>query len=89
MDIVAGKNGSFFVVTDIIDTDTSKKLANISFDEFGRYNAWPTMKKISHRSEAEYVEKNGLKLEILQKFDRFREAVDYKATQDLLFFISR
>lgn len=87
MDIVAGKNGSFFVVTDMIDTDTSKKLANISFDEFGRYNAWPTMKKISHMSEAEYVEKNGLKLEILQKFDRFREAVDYKATQDLLFFI--
>jgi len=87
MDVVAGKNGSFFVVTDNIDTDTSKKLADISFDEFGRYNAWSTMKKIARINSAEYAAKKSLRLDILEKFDRFAEAVDYKATQDLLYFI--
>lgn len=88
MEIVAGKHGSFFVVTDKTDTDTLKKLADISFDEFGRYNAWATMKKISHLSDVDYANKNGLNIEILKKFDRFAEAVDYKATQDLMFFIA-
>lgn len=87
MDVVAGKNGSFFVVTGNIDTDTSKKLADISFDEFARYNAWSTMKKIARISSAEYAEKKSLRLDILEKFDRFAEAVDYKATQDLMYFI--
>lgn len=87
MDVVTGKNGSFFVVTNNIDTDTTKKLADISFDEFDRYNAWSTMKKIARINSAEYAAKKSLRLDILEKFDRFAEAVDYKATQNLLYFI--
>ncbi|MBR1649333.1 MAG: hypothetical protein IJ689_07045 [Alphaproteobacteria bacterium] len=87
MDIIAGKNGSFFVVNGNIDTDTVRKLSGISFEEFSRYNAWETMKKISHLSMAEYAAKNALRPDILEKFDRFSDAVDYKATQDLMFFI--
>ena len=87
MEIIAGKNGSFFVVTTNVDTDTLRKLADISFEEFGCYNAWQTMKRISGMGSAEYARKNGLRLDILEKFDRFADAVDIKATQDLMFFI--
>ena len=87
MEIIAGKNGSFFVITRNVDTDTVRKLAGISFDEFGRYNAWATMKRIAKMSSEEYAAKNYLRHDILEKFDRFADAVDLKATQDLMFFI--
>ena len=87
MDVIAGKNGSFFVTTRDVDTDTVRKLSKISFDEFGRYNAWATMKRIAKMSSAEYAAKNSLRRDVLEKFDRFADAVDLKATQDLMFFI--
>ena len=47
MDIVAGKNGSFFAVKGYVGEDIKSSLANITFADYGRYNADETMKKIS------------------------------------------
>ena len=87
MDVVAGKNGSFFVVKRDVDAETAFKLADISFDEFCRYNAWSTMKKISKLNGQQYAAQNSLKFHTLENFDRLAAAVDFKATQELVFFI--
>ena len=36
MDIVAGKNGSFFVVKGYVSEDIKSSLANITFADYGR-----------------------------------------------------
>ena len=87
MDIIAGKNGSFFVITRNIDEETSAKLAEMSFDEFCRCNAWSVMKRVSKLSSLEYAAQNSLDIEILEDFGKLSKAVDLKATQDLEFFI--
>ena len=87
MDVIAGKAGSFFVVTGNVDRATVGKLAKISFDEFSRYNAWSTMKRFSKQTDWEYASQNSLDIEILNNFASFTKFVDLKATQDLAFFI--
>ncbi len=87
MDVVAGKNGSFFVVKREVDAWTAAKLAEISFDEFCRYNAWSTMKKISKLNGQQYAAQNSLQFYTLENFERIAADVDFKATQDLVFFI--
>ena len=47
MDVVAGKGGNFFVVTGRVNNVILGMLSEISYDEFARYNAYSTMKKIS------------------------------------------
>ncbi len=87
MDVVAGKGGNFFVVTGRVNNVILNMLSEISYDEFGRYNAYSTMKKISRQSCAEYAAKNGLRERILENFSRLEEVIDYHATQDLMYFI--
>lgn len=87
MDVVAGKGGNFFVVTGRVNNVILGMLSEISYDEFARYNAYSTMKKISRQSCAEYAAKNGLHERILENFFRLEEVIDYHATQDLMYFI--
>ncbi len=87
MDVVAGKGGNFFVVTGHINNVILNMLSKISYDEFVKYNAYSTMKKISRQSCAEYAAKNGLHERILENFSRLEEVIDYHATQDLMYFI--
>ena len=87
MDVIAGKNGSFFVVMGNIEANVAKTLASISFDQFSRYNAWSTMKKVSKLTDWEYAAQNSLDLNVLNDFSRYAKCVDWKATQDLAFFI--
>lgn len=87
MDVVAGKGGNFFVVTGRVNNVILGMLSEISYDEFARYNAYSTMKKISRQSCAEYADKNGLHERILENFFRLEEVIDYHATQDLMYFI--
>lgn len=87
MDVVAGKNGSFFVVKKKIGNTILNMLSDISYDEYGRYHAYATLKKISKDSCAEYARKNGLLVGILENFALLEEVVDFRATQDIMFFI--
>lgn len=87
MDIVAGKNGSFFVVKGYVSEDIKLLLAQLTFADYGRCNAYETMKKISRFTIEQYAEKNSLDINVLKKFGILDEVVDYKATQELMFFI--
>ena len=87
MDVVAGKGGNFFVVTGRVNNVILSMLSEISYDEFVRYNAYSTMKKISRQSCAEYAAQNGLRERVLENFSRLEEVIDYHATQDLMYFI--
>jgi len=87
MDVVAGKNGSFFVVRKKVSNTVLGMLSDISYEDYSRYYAYSTLKKISNESCAEYAAKNNLKVGILEYFSMVEEAVDFRATQDLMFFI--
>lgn len=87
MDVVAGKGGNFFVVNGSVSNTILNMLSEISYEEFGKYNAYSTMKKISRQSPAEYAAKNGLRQNIVENFSRLEEVIDYHATQDLMYFI--
>lgn len=87
MDVVAGKGGNFFVVTGRVNNVVLSMLSEISYEELSKYNAYSTMRKISHLSCAEYAAKNGLNQRILENFSRLEEVIDYHATQDLMYFI--
>ncbi len=87
MDVVAGKGGNFFVVTGRVNNVILSMLAEISYDELSKYNAYSTMKKISRLSCADYAAQNGLNQRILENFSRLEEVIDYHATQDLMYFI--
>ena len=87
MDVVAGKGGNFFVVNGHVSNTIRNMLLEISAEEFNKYNAYSTMKKISRLSCEEYAAKNGLRKEILENFPRLEEVINYHATQDLMFFI--
>ena len=87
MDVVAGKGGNFFVVNGQVSNTIRNMLLEISAEEFNKYNAYSTMKKISRLSCEEYAAKNGLRKEILENFPRLEEVINYHATQDLMFFI--
>ena len=86
MDVVAGKGGNFFVVTGRVNNVILGMLSEISYDEFARYNAYSTMKKISRQSCAEYAAKNGLHERILENFFRLEEVIDYHATGSDVFY---
>ena len=87
MDVVAGKGGNFFVVNRQVNNTIRNMLLKISADDFGKYNAYSTMKKISRLSCAEYAAQNGLHEDILENFSKLEEVIDAHATQDLMFFI--
>ena len=87
MDVVAGKGGNFFVVNGQVSNTVRSMLLEISAEEFSKYNAYSTMKKISRLTCEEYAAKNGLRKEILENFSRLEEVIDSHATQDLMFFI--
>ena len=87
MDVVAGKGGNFFVVNRQVNNTIRNMLLKISADDFGKYNAYSTMKKISRLSCAEYAAQNGLHEDILENFSKLEEVIDTHATQDLMFFI--
>ncbi len=87
MDVVAGKGGNFFVVNGRVSNTIRNMLLEISAEEYNKYNAYSTMKKISRLSCAEYAAKNGLNTTILENFYRLEEVIDSHATQDLMYFI--
>lgn len=87
MDVVAGKGGNFFVVNGRVSNTIRSMLLEISAEEYNKYNAYSTMKKISRLSCAEYAAKNGLNTNILENFYRLEEVIDSHATQDLMYFI--
>lgn len=88
MDVVVGKSGSFFVVKNGVKEDIIRTLAGISFEEFAKYNAYSTMKKLSKLNSEEYAVQHGLRQEILDNFSVYDAAVDFRITQDLMYFIS-
>ena len=87
MDVVAGKNGSFFVVRRKIGNTVINMLSDVSYDEYGRYHAYSTLKKISKDSCADYARKNGLHAGILENFSFIEDVVDFRATQDVMYFV--
>ncbi len=87
MDVVAGKGGNFFVVNGHVNNMIRSMLLEISAEEYNKYNAYLTMKKISRLNCAEYATQNRLNVNILENFYRLEEIVDSHATQDLRDFI--
>lgn len=87
MKVVAGRAGSFFVVKMSTDDNIIQMLSELTFEEFIKYNAYETMKKISNKNSNNYAAKNLLRRDVLDNFVNIEEAVYHRLTQDLIHFI--
>lgn len=89
MDVIAAKEGDFFIVKNNLAADIADKLSHITFAEFELYAAWSTLRKISFQTIEQYTAKHNLDIDLLKEFPNISSNVYYKATKDLLFFFER
>lgn len=89
MEVIAARNGDFFIVKDNLAAETADKLSNMTFEEFELYSAWASLRNISSVTKEQFLLKHNLDINILDNFSSYYSQVYYKKTKDLRNFFEK
>ena len=89
MEVIAARNGDFFIVKDNLAAETAAKLSNMTFEEFELYSAWDSLRNISSVTKEQFTAKNNLDINVLENFSLYGSQVYYKKTKDLRNFFEK